>query len=115
VRRYSVRRAAAVSKDLDLIEDHLVASYQTFGEDLETATDHAATRIEDALLYMRTFTTQPHRGTEQTKIRPGIRTVTNKNFIFYFEVDDQSSEVRILAIFFGGIDHKQQIMDRLRN
>jgi hypothetical protein len=40
--------------------------------------------------------------------------MTNKNFIFYFEVDDRSSEVRILAIFFGGVNHRQQIIDRLR-
>ncbi len=64
---------------------------------------------------MRTFATHPDRGTEQAKIRPGIRTVTNKSFVFYFEIDELSSEVRIPATFFGGADHKQQIMDRLRN
>jgi len=47
--------------------------------------------------------------------RPGIRTFTSKNFIVYFEADDQPSEVRILAIFFGGVKHRQHIMDRLRN
>jgi plasmid stabilization system protein ParE len=98
-----------------LIEEHLVKAYQEFGDDLETAAERAAARIEDALLYMRSFVTHPHRGTEQTEIQPRIRTVTNKNFIFYFEVDDPSSEVSILAIFFGGADHRQQIMDRLRN
>jgi plasmid stabilization system protein ParE len=113
VRQYRVRRAAAVTRDLDLIEEHLVTSYQEFGEAFESSVERAAARIGDALAYMRTFMTQPHRGTEQTKIRPGIRTVTNKNFIFYFEVDDPSSEVRILAIFFGGVNHRQQIMDRL--
>ena len=115
MRRYSVRRAADVTRDLDLIEDHLVKTYQEFGEDLESAVERATIRVDDALSYMRGFVTHPHRGTEHTKIRPGIRTVTNKNFIFYFEVDDQSSEVRILAIFFSGVDHRQQIMDRLRN
>lgn len=115
MRRYSVRRAADVTLDLDLIEEHLVKTYQEFGEDLESAVKRATTRVDDALCYMRGFVTNPHRGTEHAKIQPGIRTVTNKNFIFYFEVDDQSSEVRILAIFFGGIDHRQQIMNRLRN
>jgi plasmid stabilization system protein ParE len=115
VRRYSVRRAADVTRDLGLIEQHLVKTYQEFGEDLESAVERAAARIDDALSYLRGFVTHPHRGTEQAKIQPGIRTMTNKNFIFYVEVDDQSSEVRILAIFFGGVDHRQQIMDRLRN
>jgi len=113
VRRYKVRRAADVTRDLDLIDEHLVKAYQEFGEDLKTSVKRAAARIEDALAYMRTFVTHPHRGTEQAKIRPGIRTVTSKNFIFYFEVDVQTCEVRILAIFFGGVDHRQQIMNRL--
>lgn len=115
MQRYSVRRAADVTHDLDLIEDHLVETYQAFGEDVETAVGRAAARIDDALTYLRTFVAHPHRGTEHAKIRPGIRTVTNRNFIFYFEVDDPSSEVRIIAIFFGGVDHGQQITDRLRN
>lgn len=115
MQRYRVRRAADVTCDLDLIEDHFVKTYQEFGEDFESAVGHAAARIDDALVYMRTFVTHPHRGTEHAKIRSGIRTVTNRNFIFYFEVDDLSSEVRIIAIFFGGADHRQQIMDRLRN
>jgi plasmid stabilization system protein ParE len=114
VRHDRVRRAADVTGDFDLIEEHLVKTYQEFGEDLDSAVERAAARIEEALIYMRTFVTHPHRGTEHARIRPGIRTVTNKNFIFYFEVDDLSSEVRILAIFFGGVDHRQQVMDRLR-
>jgi plasmid stabilization system protein ParE len=64
---------------------------------------------------MRTFATHPHRGTEHPTIRPGIRTVTNKNFVIYFEIDKASFEVGILATFFGGADQGRQIMDRLRN
>jgi len=110
-----VRRAADDTRDLELIEEHLVKTYQEFGEDFEPAVERAADRIDDALVYMRTFVTHPQPCTEHAQIRSGIRTVTNKNFIFYFDVDDISSEVRILAIFFGGIDHRQQVMDRLRN
>ncbi|HQT84565.1 MAG: hypothetical protein B7Z58_03630 [Acidiphilium sp. 37-64-53] len=115
MQRYNVRRAADVTRDLDLIEDHLVETYQALGEDVETSVARAAARIDDALIDLRTFVTHPHRGTGHAKIRPGIRTVTNRNFIFYFEIDDPSSEVRIIAIFFGGVDHGQQITDRLRN
>jgi plasmid stabilization system protein ParE len=114
VPRYRVRRAADVTRDLDLIEDHLVKSYQNFGDDLAYAIGRAAVRIDDALAYMRTFETYPHRGTEHPRIRTGLRTVTNRNFIFYFEIDEPSAEVRILAVFFGGADHRQQIMERLR-
>ncbi len=93
----------------------LSSSVEEFGEDLESAVVRATARIDEALAYMRTFVTYPHRGTEHAKIRPGLRTVTTKNSIFYFEVDDVSFDVRILAIFFGGVDHRQQIMDRMQN
>ena len=115
MRRYRVRRAADVAHDLGLIEEHLVQVYQEFGEDLESAMDRAATRIHDALVTMRTLATHPHRGTEHRKIRTGIRTVTSKSFIYYFEIDEPSSEVRILAIFFGEADHRRQILDRFRH
>jgi plasmid stabilization system protein ParE len=77
VRRYSVRRAADVTRDLDRIEDHLVETYQEFGENLETAVERATIRVDDALSTMRGFVTHPRRGTERAKIRPGLRTVTN--------------------------------------
>lgn len=115
MRRYRVRRATAVARDLDLIDDHLVQAYQEFGDDLEDAMERAADRIGEALGYMRSFAAHPHRGTEHPKIRPGIRTVTNKSFVFYFEIDEGASEVRILATFFGGADRGRQILDRLRH
>ncbi|HBK06143.1 MAG TPA: KluB [Acetobacteraceae bacterium] len=115
MRHYRVSRAADVTRDLDLIEEHLVQAYQEFGDDLENAMERAAARIEDALPYMRTFAAHPHRGTEHPKIRPGIRTATKKSFIFYFEIDEPSFEVRILAAFFGGADHRRQILDRFRH
>jgi plasmid stabilization system protein ParE len=115
VRRYRVSRAADVTRDLNLIKEHLVQSYQAFGDDPATAMDRAAARIYEALGYMRTFTAPPHRGTENPKIRLGIRTVTDKSFVFHFEIDEPSSEVRILAIFFGGADHRRQIGDRFRH
>ncbi|OWJ67253.1 type II toxin-antitoxin system RelE/ParE family toxin [Inquilinus limosus] len=115
MRRYRVRRAPGVTRDLDLIEDHLVRVYQDLGDDVANAVERAASRIDDALAYMRTFETHPHRGTEHPRIRPGIRTVTDKSFVFYFEIDEPVSEVRILAVFFGGADHRRQILGRLRH
>lgn len=113
--RYKVRRAAGVTLDLDLIEESLAKTYRDFGEDRESATERAAARIEDALTYMWTFETHPHRGTEHPAIRAGLRTIMSKSFVFYFEVDEARLKVRILAVFFGGADHRQQIIDRLRH
>ncbi|MFE0755562.1 type II toxin-antitoxin system RelE/ParE family toxin [Inquilinus sp. NPDC058860] len=101
-------------RDFDSIEDHLVRVYQEYGDDLDSAIERAAIRIDSALAYMRTFETHPHRGTEHPRIRPGVRSVTDKSFVFYFEIDEPGSEVRILAAFFGGADHRRQILDRLR-
>lgn len=110
---YRVLRAAEVTRDLDLIEDYLVQTYQGFGDDVERATIKAVDRVNEAQAYMRTFTMHPHRGTEHPDTRTGLRTVTSNRFIYYFEIDEASLEVRVLAIFFGGIDHQRQILDRL--
>ena len=115
MRRYRVRRAKDVTLDLGLTEEYLVAVYHGLGEGPESVGDRAAVRIGDAIAYMRTFASHRHRGTEQPDIRPGIRTVTSKRFSFYFEIDETLAEVRILAVFFGGVDHRRQIIDRLQH
>lgn len=114
MRRYRVRRAGGVTADLDLIDEYLTQVYQDHGDDLAAAMERSATRVEEALAYLRTFEHHRHRGTEHPEIRPGIRTVTGNRFVFYFEIDEPASEVRILAVFFGGVDHRRQIADRLR-
>jgi hypothetical protein len=91
VRRYRVSRAANVTRDFDLIEEHSVQVYQELGDDLEDSIERAAVRIDGDLAHMRTFVTHPHRGIDYPRIRPGIRTVTNKSFVFYFEIDEPSS------------------------
>ena len=80
---------------------------------LESAAERAVCRIDEALAPMRTLENHPYRGTEHPELRSEIRTVTSKKFIFYFEIDGPLSEVRILAVFFGGVDHRRQILDRL--
>ena len=115
MRRYRVRAAAGVTLDLDLIEEYLVQTYQGLGDDTESAMRRAAGRIGEALLYIRTFVEHPHRGTIHPEIGAGIRTVTENRFIFYFQIDEALFEVRILAVFFGGIDHRTQIVQRLKS
>ncbi|MBK1839907.1 hypothetical protein JHL17_21095 [Azospirillum sp. YIM B02556] len=111
--RYKLRYAPIVTRDFDLIEGYLVQAYQDLGDDAERATERAARRIVAAADYLRSFATYPHRGTEHPEIRPGIRTVTSNRFTFYFSIDDSLAEVLIVAVFFGGVDHRRQIVDRL--
>ena len=112
---YRVVRETRVTLDLDIIEDYLVLSYQNFGEGVESATSRATARIKDALSYMRSLAAHPHRGTEHPEIQPGLRTLTNNRFIYYFKIDELFSEVRILAIFFGGMDHQRRMLHRLNS
>ncbi len=112
---YKLRPAQEVGRDLELIEDYLVQTYQSFGDDFDSAAARAFARIEEALDYMYGLSDRPHRGTEHVHIRPGLRSVTNSRFIYYFEVDDSLSEMRLLAIFFGVVDHQHQILDRLKH
>lgn len=112
---YKVCPAAGLGRDFELIEDYLAQAYQGFGEDFDSAAVKAIARIREALDYMDGFAIHPHRGTEHPQIRFGLRTVTSNRFVYYFEIDEALSEVRILAVFFGGIDHQQQILGRLRD
>ena len=111
---YKVHRGAEVTRDLGRIETYLVQTYQNLGEDDKAATSRAAVRIKEALVYMRSFVDHPHRGTEHPQLQSGLRSVTSNRFIYYFTVDDLLSDVKILAVFFGGMDHRRQILDRLQ-
>jgi plasmid stabilization system protein ParE len=112
---YRLRPAQEIGRDLELIENHLLQAYQGFGEEVDVASARASARIKEALDYIESFVGHPHRGTEQPKIRSGLRTVTSNRFIYYFEIDEFVLEVRILAVFFGGVDHQRQILERLRH
>lgn len=113
MQRYKVQYAPIVTRDFDFIEGYLFQAYLDLGDDSERAARRASRRISEAADYLRTFATYPHRGTEHPEIRQGIRTVTSNKFTFYFSIDDVLTEVLILGVFFGGVNHRRQIVDRL--
>ena len=113
MRRYAVARAVSVARDLAAIRRHLTRSYEEFGDTRQSATERAAARLREAFDYMQTFATHPHRGTLHPELKAGIRHVTHRNFVFYFEIEEQSAEVKILAVFFGGTDHLRHIVEHL--
>jgi plasmid stabilization system protein ParE len=115
MRRYAVLRAANVGGDLARIKKHLVRSYQAFGDPKALATQRAHSRILEAFKFMLTFATHPHRGTVHPELRDSVRHVTAQQVVYYFEIDDHSTEVRILTVFVGGEDHSGQIAERLRD
>lgn len=114
MRVYVVRRAASVAGDLAAIRRHLIRSYVGFGETCDAAADRADARLREAFDFMRSFATPPYRGTVHPDLKGGVRHITERNSVFYFEIDEPKAEVRILTVFFSGADHLRQIVERLR-
>lgn len=99
--------------DLGLIFDHLVESYLDFGESLGEALDHAESRIHAIRAEAERLGTAPHRGSLHEDLLPGLRHLTLNRAIYWFEIDEESRRVRVLAIFFGGQDHIRHMLVRL--
>ena len=100
-------------RDFGLIFDHLLNSYLGFGENLESALDHAETRIVEIRAGAERILTAPHRGEHHDDILPGVRHLAIGRAIYWFDVDEPLHTVRLLAVFFGGRDHVRHMMARL--
>lgn len=111
--KYTVERAGDVDRDLDSIFDFLVESYRSFGEDANGAIDRAAERLRQIHEAMEALTGAPHQGTLLPELSAGLRSVTKDRTIFYFRVDQPKRVVRVLAVFFGGQDHRRHMLKRL--
>lgn len=110
---YRVERLRQANDDLDSLFDFLVESYQDFGDDLETAVERAVQRVEGIKDDMRRLGAMPHLGTRLDVWMSGLRSVTKDRAIFYFTVDEGARVVRVLAVFFGGQDHRRAMLRRL--
>lgn len=110
---YKLLRSADSKRDLELIFDHLMQSYQAFGETLEASYERAASRVTSIEDQMHVIAKTPHQGTKRSDIIDGLRNVTKNNAIYYFHVDDDAKTVKILAVFFGGQDHIRHMLTRL--
>jgi toxin ParE1/3/4 len=110
---YRFERAVRVDRDIEAIFDFLTQSYIAFGERKSEALNHAAARIEGIEDAMEASAKTPHIGTLRPDLRPDVRTVSQDRAIFYFETDDVACRVRILAVFFGGQDHRRAMLKRL--
>lgn len=110
---YRVERALATDLDLAAIFDFLVQSYIEFGDELADAQTRAEARIQNIENAMLALGDAPHQGTLRPDLVPGLRCVTKRRAIFYFDVDDDERVVRVLAKFFGGRDHQRAMLRRL--
>ena len=105
--------SAEAERDFGLIFDHLLRSYLGFGESLESALDHAASRIVEIRAAAERILAAPRRGEPHDDILPGVRHLAIGHAICWFDVDEPRETVRVLAVFFGGQDHVRRMMARL--
>jgi plasmid stabilization system protein ParE len=110
---YSVIFSAGAERDLDLIFDFLVESHMGFGDSPEASFDRAARRLKAIRRDAATVAKAPHRRLLDDALSPGLRRVTINRATFYFDVDEAKKEVRILAGFFGGEEHRRRMLGRL--
>ena len=110
---YRLEFSVEAEHDFGLIFDHLLQSYLGFGESLESALDHATTRVMNIRSAAARIVSAPHRGERHDDILPGLRHLTIDRAIYWFDVDEAHRTVRILAVFFGGQDHLRHMLIRL--
>lgn len=111
--RYRVEFAAATERDFELILDHLLESYASFGERSDEASAHAAQRVIAIRKAAGRLAIAPIRGAARDDVQPGIRQLTLDRATYWFEVDESARKVRILAVFFGGQDQVRRMLVRL--
>ncbi|MCY4487907.1 MAG: type II toxin-antitoxin system RelE/ParE family toxin [Deltaproteobacteria bacterium] len=110
---YRLEFSADAERDFGLIFDHLFDSYVGFGENLESALDHAEARIREIRAATDSISAMPHRGQRHDDLLPGVRHLPIERAIYWFDVDDELRSVRVLAVFFGGQDHIRHMTTRL--
>lgn len=110
---WTVEFADEAERDLGLIVDHLLESYQEFGEGFQEAFARAEARVRMVRRAADRLGAAPHRGERHDALLPGLRHVTMDRAVYWFEVDEPVEQVRVLAVFWGGQDHRRRMLARL--
>ena len=105
--------SAQAERDFELIFDHLLESYISFGESVEIAIEHAEARVLEIRATANRILTAPYRGERHDEILPGLRHLTIHRAIYWFDVHEERETIRILAVFFGGQEHVRHMLARL--
>lgn len=111
---FRVVRSTACDKDLETIFDYLFLTYRDLGDPVQEALDRAARRVLEVEVALEGLGEVPFQGTLETQIMDRLRHVTKDRAVFYFTVDEASEELRVLAVFFGGQDHRNHLLERIR-
>lgn len=110
---YSVTFSADAERDFELIFDFLFDSYINLGEAPASAIERAEARVQAIRADIEAIANAPHRGTLHDDILPGLRHVTLGRAVAWFDILEDTSNVRILAVFWSGQDHRRHMLARL--
>lgn len=111
---FEVIRSTACDHDLEVIFDYLFLAYQDLGTTAADAFDRAADRVRRIEAALVTLGDVPFQGTLEPAILDGLRHVTKDRAVFYFTADEEVQTVRVLAVFFGGQDHRRHLLARIK-
>ncbi|MEM1234127.1 MAG: type II toxin-antitoxin system RelE/ParE family toxin [Pseudomonadota bacterium] len=110
---WRVEFARDADGDLALIFDHLFESYRSFGETADEAAEHAAARIRAIVDGATRLGDTPYIGTLSPDHGPGLRYLRRDGAVIWFTLHEATETLRVLAIFFGGQDHRRHMLLRL--
>lgn len=110
---WTVEFATAAEHDFELIFDHLLQSYQEFGDTFDTAFERAEQRVSAIQSSASDLARLPLQGTLRPDILPDLRFVRHDKAVFWFVAQKEQQVVQILAVFFGSQDHIRHMLARL--
>ncbi|MEP2715362.1 type II toxin-antitoxin system RelE/ParE family toxin [Pseudophaeobacter sp.] len=110
---WTIEVSAEAERDADLLFDHLADSYVEFGESRSAAAAQAVGRIDKILDAMERIATAPYRGEVHDELLPGLRHLSLGRAIYWYQLQDDTETILVLAIFYGGQDHIRQMLLRL--
>ena len=95
---YTVRFAPEAAEQLEALYQYIAAA---------ASPSIAAGYVDAIVTHCEGLAVFPHRGRLRDEIRPGLRTSSDKKrAVIAALVDDESRQVTILGVFYGGQDHE---------
>ncbi len=100
--------------DLDVLYEFLRDAYLDQGGAADEATLRAEARISRIVADISRIARAPYRGTRRPDLHSALRNVTIDRATYYFAVDETAGIVTVSAIFFGGQDHINHMLGRMK-
>jgi len=110
---WQIEFSANALRDFELIFDHLFESYTALGESVSEAATRAVARVEQIETVAHRLVVAPYRGEAHDEILPNLRHLTLGRAIYWFVPVEATQTVRILAVFYGGQNHRLCMLTRL--